>query len=424
MKTELREQEDKMSDLNIAPNGLKFNRKTVKDIDVSGKRVILRVDYNVPTAKDGTISDDSRIRASLPTIQYLLGQRARIILCSHFGRPNGKVVESMRLNFVAVRLAEILNRPVMALKDCIGPEVKKVVFQMNEGDIVMLENLRFYPQEEANDPDFASALAVLGEVYVNDAFGASHRAHASITGIADYLPAVAGFLMEKELNYMGYLLDNPAHPFVLVMGGAKVSDKIGVIQNILDKVNSILIGGGMAANFLKAQGLDVGASAVEQDKLDYTREMLKKAQEKGVRFVLPVDVIAAEKIGAGAANKIVAVNDIPAGWVIADIGPETIKLFVKEIQSAKTIFWNGPMGVFEIEAFSKGTSVIAQSIADSKAATVVGGGSTAEAVEQMKLSDKMTHVSTGGGASLELLEGVRLPGVAVLLSKGYNWPGY
>jgi phosphoglycerate kinase len=413
-----------VSDLNIAPNGLKFNRKTVRDIDVQGKRILLRVDYNVPITKDGAISDDSRIRASLPTIQYLLGQRARIILCSHFGRPNGKVVESMRLNFVAARLAEIINQPVTALKDCVGPDVEKVAFQMNEGDVVMLENLRFHPEEEANDPDFASSLAKLGEVYVNDAFGASHRAHASITGIADYLPAVAGFLMEKELNYIGYLLDNPAHPFVVVMGGAKVSDKIGVIQNILDKIQVLLIGGGMAANFLKAQGLNVGASAVESDKLDYTREMLKQAREKAVRLVLPVDVVAAEKIGAGVASQIVAVKDIPSGWVIADIGPETIDLFVKEIQSAKTIFWNGPMGVFEIEAFSRGTTVIAQSIADSQAATVVGGGSTAEVVEQMKLSARMTHVSTGGGASLELLEGVRLPGVAVLLSKGYNWPGY
>ncbi len=413
-----------MSNLTIAPNGLKFNRKTVKDIDVAGKRVILRVDYNVPTTKDGKIADDSRIRASLPTIQYLLSQNAKIIICSHFGRPNGKVVESMRLNFVAVRLSQILNRPVTALKECIGPEVEKAVFAMHEGDIIMLENLRFHPEEEANDPDFARSLAKLGEVYVNDAFGASHRAHSSITGIADYLPAVAGFLMEKELNYIGYLLDNPGHPFVVVMGGAKVSDKIGVIENILDKVETLLIGGGMAANFLKAQGLNVGASNVEAEKLGYCREMLKKAQEKGRRFVLPTDVVAAEKIAAGAACKVVAVKDIPDGWVIADIGPETIQLFVKEIQVARTIFWNGPMGVFEIEAFSKGTTLVAKALAESQAVTVVGGGSTAEVVEEMNLSSKMTHVSTGGGASLELLEGVRLPGVAVLLSKGYNWPGY
>ena len=413
-----------MSDQTTVRSVFKFNRKTVKDIDIDGKRVLLRVDYNVPTRKDGTISDDSRIRASLPTIQYLLDHQAKIIICSHFGRPNGKVVESMRLSLVAVRLAEILKRPVIALKDCVGAEVEKVVFQMKDGDIVMLENLRFHPEEEANDPDFARSLAMLGEVYVNDAFGASHRAHASITGVADYLPAVAGFLMEKELNYIGNLLDKPAHPFIAVMGGAKVSDKIGVIQNILDKIDALLIGGGMAANFLKAQGYNVGASTVEEDKLGYTGEMLKKAEEKGVRFVLPVDVVVTEKIDAAAAHKTVSIKEIPAGWVIADIGPETIKLFKNEVQSAKTIFWNGPMGVFEIEAFSRGTFEIAQALADSKAITVVGGGSTAEVVEQLKLSAKMTHVSTGGGASLELLEGVRLPGVAVLLSKGYNWPGY
>jgi phosphoglycerate kinase len=416
--------EDKVTEQTIARSVFKLNRKTVRDIDIDGQRVLLRVDYNVPVKKDGSISDDSRIRASLPTINYLLEHQTKIIICSHFGRPNGKVVESMRLGFVAARLSEILKRPVTALKDCIGPEVEKFVFQMKDGDIVLLENLRFHPEEEANDPDFARSLAVLGEVYVNDAFGASHRAHASITGVADYLPAVAGFLMEKELNYMGNLLGNPAHPFIAVMGGAKVSDKIGVIENILDKIDALLIGGGMAANFLKAKGYNVGASVLEQDKLAYTAEMLKKAAEKGVKFVLPVDVVAAEKIDAAAAHKVVSIKDIPDGWVIADIGPETLKLFTAEIQAARTIFWNGPMGVFEMEPFANGTTTIAMDLAESHATTVVGGGSTAEAVEQMKLSSKMSHVSTGGGASLELLEGVRLPGVAVLLSKGYNWPGY
>jgi phosphoglycerate kinase len=406
-----------MSNQNMASNSLKFNRKTVKDIEVSGKRVLLRVDYNVPTAKDGTISDDSRIRASLPTIQYLLGQQARIILCSHFGRPNGKLVESMRLNFIAVRLAEIINRPVIALKDCIGPDVEKVVFQMKNGEVVLLENLRFHPEEEANNPEFAGALASLAEIYVDDAFGASHRAHASITGVAAYLPAVAGLLMEKELNFMGNLLENPKHPFIAVMGGAKVSDKIGVIQNLFNKIDTLLIGGGMAANFLKAEGLNVGASAVEEDKLDYTREMLKRAGEKGVRLVLPVDVVAAEKIGAGVAVKVVSIKNIPDGWVIADIGPETIKQYIDEVRKGKTIFWNGPMGVFEIEAFAQGTRSLAQALAESRGTTVVGGGSTAEAVADMGLSGKMTHVSTGGGASLELLEGRVLPGIAVLLSK-------
>ena len=404
-------------DQNSGRRVLKFNRKTVRDIDVKGKRVLLRVDYNVPTEKDGSISDDSRIRATLPTIQYLCERQAKVILCSHFGRPKGKVVESMRLGLVAKRLGELLKKPVTALKDCVGAEVEKVVFAMRDGDVVILENLRFHAEEEANDAEFARGLAKLGEVYVDDAFGASHRAHASITGVAAYLPAVAGFLMEKELIFMGNLLEKPSHPFIAVMGGAKVSDKIGVIENIIDKIEVLLIGGGMASNFLKARGLNVGASAVEEDKLDYTREMLKQAQEKGVRFVLPVDVVAAEKIEAGAASKVVGVNDIPAGWVIADIGPETIKLFVKEIQSGKTIFWNGPMGVFEIEAFSQGTRSIAQALADSQGTTVVGGGSTAESVDEMKLSSKMTHVSTGGGASLELLEGKELPGIAVLLTK-------
>ncbi len=406
-----------MSDLNNGQKELKFNRKTVRDIDINGKRVLLRVDYNVPTDNNGAISDDSRIRASVPTIQYLLDRKAKVILCSHFGRPKGKVVESMRLVRVGQRLSELLKKPVTTLKDCVGPEIESVVFSMQAGEVVLLENLRFHPEEEANDPVFARSLAKLGEVYVDDAFGASHRAHASITGVASYLPAVAGFLMEKELNFMGNLLVNPAHPFVALMGGAKVSDKIGVIQNIVDKIEALLIGGGMAANFLKAQGIDVGASALEEDKLDYTREMIKKGQEKGVRFILPVDVVAAEKIGAGVASKVVGVKNIPAGWVIADIGPETVKLFVKEIQAAKTIFWNGPMGVFEIEAFSNGTRNVAQAMADSHGTTVVGGGSTTESVEDMKLSTWMTHVSTGGGASLELLEGLQLPGIAVLLPK-------
>jgi phosphoglycerate kinase len=397
--------------------GTRFTKKTVKDIDVNNKRVLVRVDYNVPVDKDNNISDDSRIRASLPTVKYLLDHQAKIIICSHFGRPKGKVVESMRLAPVARRLAELLGKPVTALNDCVGPEVENAVSQMKDGDVMLLENLRFHPEEEANDPNFARALAKLAEVYVDDAFGASHRAHASVTGVAQYLPAVAGFLMEKELNFMGRLLENPAQPFVAVMGGAKVSDKLGVIQNILDKVDALLIGGGMAANFLKAQGYGVGASAVEEDQLDYTKDMLKKAQSKGVRLLLPTDVMVCEKIQEGAPHKICSVKEIPPTWVIADIGPDTIKQFTQEIQRAKTVFWNGPMGVFEIEAFAQGTQAIAKALAESKATTVVGGGSTAEAVEKMGLANKMAHVSTGGGASLELLEGKELPGVAVLQSK-------
>jgi phosphoglycerate kinase len=395
----------------------KFNKKTVRDIDVSHKRVLLRVDYNVPVDKDNNIADDSRIRASLPTVKYLLDHNARLIICSHFGRPKGKVVETMRLAPEAKRLSELLNRPVIALKDCIGPEVERVVSQMKDKDVVVLENLRFYPQEEANDPGFAKSLAKLAEIYVDDAFGASHRAHASITGVAQYVPAVAGFLMEKELNFLGQLLEKPSHPFIAVMGGAKVSDKIGVIENILGKVNALLIGGGMAANFLKAQGINIGASVVEEDKQDYTKEMIKRAQSQGVRIVLPTDVIVAEKLEAGASAKTVSIKEIPVNQIIADIGPATAEQFVQEIKKSQTAFWNGPMGVFEIEAFAQGTKKVAQALAENKGTTVVGGGSTAEAVEEMGLAGKVTHVSTGGGASLELLEGKELPGVAVLQNK-------
>jgi phosphoglycerate kinase len=397
--------------------GPRFTKKTVRDIDVKNKRVLVRVDYNVPVDKAGNITDDSRIRASLPTIRYLLDNQAKIILCSHFGRPKGKVVESMRMAPEARRLSEILGKPVAALNDCIGPEVENAVAGMKEGDIIMLENLRFHPEEEANDPGFARSLAQLADIYVDDAFGASHRAHASVTGVASHLPAVAGFLMEKELNFVGSLLENPALPFVAVMGGAKVSDKLGVIRNILDKVNVLLIGGGMAANFLKAQGYDVGGSSLELDRIDYTGEMLRKAESVGVRLLLPTDVVVSEKLEEGAPHKVVSIRDIPANWLIADIGPETIRTFVQEINRGKTIFWNGPMGVFEIKDFASGTRSIAEAMAESKATTVVGGGSTAESVETMGLASKMSHVSTGGGASLELLEGLELPGVAVLQDK-------
>jgi phosphoglycerate kinase len=394
-----------------------FNKKTVRDIDVNGKRVLVRVDYNVPIDKDGNISEDSRIRASLPTIKYLLEQRCRVILCSHFGRPKGKVVASLKLAPTAVRLGEILKKPVQALSDCIGPAVEAVVAAMQAGDVVVLENLRFHPQEEANDPEFAKSLAKLADIYVDDAFGAAHRSHASVSGVPHYLPAVAGFLMEKELRVLGSLVEKPAHPFLSIMGGAKVSDKMGVVRNILDKVDALLLGGGMAANFLKAQGYGVGASVIEVEQQDYTREMIQKATTKGVRLLLPLDVVAAEKLEAGAAYRVVSVKDIPANWIIADIGPLTIDLFVNEIKRSKTAFWNGPMGVFEIEAFAKGTIGVAEAMASINATTVVGGGSTAEAVESMGLGSKMTHVSTGGGASLEFLEGLELPGVAALLQK-------
>jgi phosphoglycerate kinase len=395
----------------------RFAKKTVRDVDVNGKKVLVRVDYNVPTDKEGRISDDSRIQASLPTLKYLLEHQSKIILCSHFGRPKGKAVESMRLTPMAKRLSELLGKPVMTVGDCVGAEVEKAIARMHIGDILMLENLRFHNEEEANDPVFAKSLAKLADLYVDDAFGAAHRAHASVSGVADYLPAVGGFLMEKELNFLGNLLQNPSHPFIVIMGGAKVSDKMGVIDNIIGKANVILIGGGMAANFLKAQGYDVGASAVEDDKLDYIREMLKKAEARGVRIILPVDVVAVAKLEAGSPLQTVSVRDIPAGYLIADIGPETSKLFVQEIKQSKMAFWNGPMGVFEIEEFAQGTRAVAGALAVSRGTTVVGGGSTAESVAEMGLTDKMTHVSTGGGASLEFLEGKELPGVAVLLNK-------
>jgi phosphoglycerate kinase len=401
----------------LAASGARFNKKTVRDIDVNGKKVLVRVDYNVPTDKEGRISDDSRIRASLPTLKYLLEHHAKMILCSHFGRPKGKVVESMRLTPMAKRLSELLGKPVRTVGDCVGSEVENAIAQMRAGDILMLENLRFHNEEEANDPVFSRSLAKLADLYVDDAFGAAHRAHASVSGVAAYLPAVGGFLMEKELNFLGKLLDNPAHPFIAIMGGAKVSDKMGVIDNIIGKVDVILIGGGMAANFLKAQGYNVGASAVEEDKLDYTLEMLKKAASGGVRIVLPVDVVAAVKLEAGSPQQNVSIKNIPAGYLIADIGPETSMQFVQEIKQSKMAFWNGPMGVFEIEEFAQGTRAVAGALASSPGTTIVGGGSTAESVAEMGFTDKMTHVSTGGGASLEFLEGKELPGVAVLLNK-------
>jgi phosphoglycerate kinase len=394
-----------------------FNKKTIQDIDVTRKRVLVRVDYNVPVDEKGQISDDSRIRASLPTINYLLAHSAVIIICSHFGRPGGKVVDSLRLAPEAERLARLLGRKVTALKDCVGPEVEKSIAAMQPGDIAVLENLRFHPEEEKNDPSFARALAKLADIYVDDAFGASHRAHASVAGVAQYLPAVAGFLMEKEIRELSNLLQKPAHPFIAIMGGAKVSDKLGVIENLLDKVDALLIGGGMAANFLKARGFAVGASAVEEDRQDYVRRMLYKAESQNIKVWLPTDVIVCQKLEASSVCKTIDVEHVPAGWLIADIGPETARQFALEIQTGRTIFWNGPMGVFENDALAGGTRTIARAIAASKSTSVVGGGSTAEAVEEMGLVPQITHVSTGGGASLELLEGKDLPGVAVLMNK-------
>ena len=394
-----------------------MRKKTVEDIDVAGKRAFLRVDFNVPMDKTGAISDDSRIKACLPTIKYLIDHNTQVIVCSHLGRPNGKVVESLRLAPVARRLSEIIGKPVQALKESIGPEVQAAVSKLKDSEVVLLENIRFHPEEEGNDTNFAKALSHFAAVFVNDAFGASHRAHASVVGVAKYLPAVSGFLMEKEIEALSGALENPQRPFAAVVGGAKVGGKLAVLENIISKVDALLIGGGMAATFIKGKGYSVGASKVEGDKLDYVKQLMQKAQSLDVRLLLPQDVIAAEKLEAGSAAKTVPINEIPDGWVAADIGPITIEEFSHELKRCKTIVWNGPVGVFEIPEFANGTQRLARVLADMKATTVIGGGSTAEAVVEMGLADKMSHVSTGGGASLEFLEGKALPGIAALQDK-------
>ena len=393
-------------------------KKTIRDIEVEGKRVLVRVDFNVPLdMKTGAITDDGRIRAALPTIRYLVDHRAKVILCSHLGRPDGKVVEELRMAPIAQRLSQLTNLPVSTASDCIGADVEKAVSTLKEGDILLLENIRFHTEEEANDPFFAQALAKLADIYVDDAFGTAHRAHASTVGIAKYLPAVAGFLMEKELKALGSLLTNPEHPFGALLGGAKISDKIGLIQNISDKVDLLLIGGGMAATFLKAQGYEVGLSLVETDKQGLAHELMEAAKRKGISLLVPADVMVANSISAEATGEIVPIADIPANKNIVDIGPKTIELFSQQMRQCKTVFWNGPMGVYEIPQFARGTKAMVELLASIKATTIVGGGSTAEIVGEMNLAHKMTHVSTGGGASLNFLEGKTLPGVSVLLDK-------
>jgi len=393
-------------------------KKTIRDIEVEGKRILVRVDFNVPLdMKTGAITDDSRIRAALPTIRYLVDHRAKVILCSHLGRPDGKVVEELRMAPIAQRLSQLTNLPVSTASDCIGADVEEAVSTLKEGDILLLENIRFHTEEEANDPSFAQALAKLADIYVDDAFGTAHRAHASTVGIAKYLPAVAGFLMEKELKALGSILTNPEHPFGALLGGAKVSDKIGLIQNISDKVDLLLIGGGMAATFLKAQGYEVGLSLVETDKQGLAHELMEAAKRKGVSLLVPADVMVADSINAEATGEIVPIADIPTNKSIVDIGPKTVELFSQQIRQCQTVFWNGPMGVYEIPQFARGTKAMVELLASMKATTVIGGGSTAEIVEEMNLTHKMTHVSTGGGASLNFLKGKSLPGVSVLLDK-------
>ncbi|PFO02618.1 phosphoglycerate kinase [Bacillus sp. AFS076308] len=394
-----------------------MNKKTLKDIDVKGKRVFCRVDFNVPM-QDGQITDETRIRAAIPTIQYLMEQGAKVILASHFGRPKGQVVEEMRLTPVGVRLSEILGKEVKKADEAYGDSVKAIIDTMNEGDVLLLENVRFYPGEEKNDPELAKNFAELADVYVNDAFGAAHRAHASTEGIAHNLPAVSGFLMEKELDVLGKALSNPERPFTAIIGGAKVKDKIGVIENLLELVDNLIIGGGLAYTFVKAQGHEVGKSLLEADKLDLANSFIEKAKQKGVNFLMPVDVVVADDFSADANKKVVSIEEIPADWEALDIGPKTREIYSDVIKNSKLVIWNGPMGVFEIDAFAGGTKAVAEALAESEGTySVIGGGDSAAAVEKFNLADKMSHISTGGGASLEFMEGKALPGVVALNDK-------
>ena len=397
---------------------MNYNKKTILDVDVAGKKILLRCDFNVPQDKEtGAITSDKRIVAALPTIRYLLEKKAAVIACSHLGKPKGEWKTKLSLAPVAERLSELLGQEVIFAKDIVGEDAKAKAAALQGGQIMLLENLRFDPREEKNDPSFAKELASMAELYVSDAFGTVHRAHASTAGVAPYPPAVSGLLVAKELEVMGGALNNPKRPFVAVLGGAKVSDKIGVINNLLDKADTIIIGGGMAYTFAKAQGGSIGKSLCEEDKLDYAREMIAKAEKNGVRLLLPSDTMAADDFSNDAKRQVVSTMAIPDGWEGMDIGPDTIRTFCDAVKGAGTVVWNGPMGVFEFENFAAGTRAMAQALADSGAITIVGGGDSAAAVEQMGFADKITHISTGGGASLEFLEGLELPGVACLLDK-------
>ena len=394
-----------------------MNKLTIDDINPKGKRILVRVDFNVPLDANKNVTDDTRITAAIPTIKSLLDRGGRVILMSHLGRPKGKVNEEFRLAPAAKRLAELLGKPVKALTDCIGDEVKAQVNAMQDGDVVMLENLRFYAQEEGNDPEFCKKLAELGDMYVNDAFGTAHRAHASTEGVTRFFDTnVAGYLMKKEIDYLVGALESPKRPFIAIMGGAKISGKIDVITNLLDKVDAILIGGAMAYTLLKVKGIEVGDSLVETEKLDVAKQVLDEVAKKGVKFLLPIDHIVANEVKEGATVQITN-ESVPAGLKGVDIGPKTVALYKEEIAKAQTIVWNGPMGVFEIPAFAEGTMAIAHAVADSSAVSIVGGGDSVSAVNKAGVDDKITHISTGGGASLELLEGKLLPGLAALTEK-------
>ncbi len=394
-----------------------LNKKSLTDIDVNGKKVFVRVDYNVPMDENLNITNDTRIRATLPTLNYLLEHHAAVILACHLGRPKGERVAKFSVKPVAARLAELLGKEVQYAPDCVGPEAEKAAAALKAGEVLLLENLRYHKEEEKNDPEFSKQLAKLADLAVNDAFGVSHRAHASVAGIADHLEMVAGFLMEKEIKFVGQTVANPERPFVAIIGGAKVSDKIGVISNLLEKVDKIIIGGGMANTFNAAKGYHMEKSLTEPEKYDLAHELLKKAEDKGVKVVLPVDVVIADEFAPDANAKVVDIDKIDAGWMALDSGPRSSDLYAEALKDAKTIVWNGPMGVFEMDAFAKGTERVAQAVADSAAVSIVGGGDSIAALKKTGLSDKITHISTGGGATLEFLEGKTLPGIAAIADK-------
>ncbi|GGA67482.1 phosphoglycerate kinase [Ornithinibacillus halotolerans] len=393
-----------------------MSKKTIKDLNLKGKKVFCRVDLNVPM-KDGKVTDDTRIKAVLPTVQYLTEQGAKVILASHLGRPKGQVVEELRLDPVAKNLSDLLGKTVIKTDSVYGSEVDEAIASLEEGDILLLENVRFEAGEEKNDPALADAFAKMADVYVNDAFGTSHRAHASTVGVAEKIPSAAGFLMEKEIAVIGKALENPDRPFTAIIGGAKVKDKIGVIDNLLDKVDHLIIGGGLAYTFVKAQGHEIGKSLLEEDKIDLAKEFMQKAKDKGVNLVLPEDVVVADDFSEDANKKVVAIYEIPSDWEALDIGPKTSEKYAQIVRDSKLVIWNGPMGVFEMNAFANGTKAVAEALATTEGYTIIGGGDSAAAVEKFNLADKMDHVSTGGGASLEFMEGKVLPGVQVINEK-------
>lgn len=393
-----------------------LNKKTVEDINVSGKKVLVRCDFNVPL-KDGEITSDKRIVASLPTIKYLIDHNAKVILCSHLGRPKGEFKPEFSLAPVAKRLSELLGREVKMAKDVVGESAQALAAELKDGDVMLLENVRFHAEETKNDPEFSKALASLAEIYVNDAFGSAHRAHSSTTGVADYLPAVCGYLIQKEIEFMGGALENPKRPLVAILGGAKVSDKIGVINNLLDKVDTLIVGGGMAYTFFVAKGYHVGTSLVEEDKVELAKDMMNKAAEKGVKFLLPIDNVVGKEFDADTEYQTINSDEFPEGWMGLDIGPKTRELFADAVKGSGTVIWNGPMGVSEWDHFANGTIAVATAVAESGAISIIGGGDSAAAVQKLGFADKMSHISTGGGASLEFLEGKELPGIAALNEK-------